>query len=164
MHDSHNISDHINVIFYYHTLTHWGQGMHICVGKLTIIGSDNVLSLGLAQTIIQNNARILLIVPLGTNFREILIRIQTFSFKKMSSVKWRPFCLGLCDCDAHCSVVCWLLVNMHMEIIDLLIYINQFECSCCQYHDIRKGSTNILYFYLDINKDISWNIRTKFSS
>ena len=41
----------------------------------------------------------LLIGPLGTNFSEILIGIQTFSFKKthlkMSSAKWRPFCLGL---------------------------------------------------------------------
>ena len=42
---------------------------------------------------------ILLIGPLGTNFNEILIGIQTFSFRKMhlkmSSAKWRPFCLGL---------------------------------------------------------------------
>ena len=30
-----------------------------------------------------DNARILLIGPLGTNFREILIRIQTLSFEKM---------------------------------------------------------------------------------
>ena len=37
----------------------------------------------------------LLIGPLGTNFSEILIGIQTFSFMKMhlkmSSAKWRPF-------------------------------------------------------------------------
>ena len=37
--------------------------------------------------------------PLGTNFSEILIGIQTFSFTKMYlqklSAKWRPFCLGL---------------------------------------------------------------------
>ena len=37
--------------------------------------------------------------PLGTNFNEILIEILTFWFKKMhlkmSSAKWRPFCLGL---------------------------------------------------------------------
>ena len=36
---------------------------------------------------------------LTTNFSEILIGIQTFSFKKMhikmASAKWRPFCLGL---------------------------------------------------------------------
>ena len=37
--------------------------------------------------------------PLETNFSEILIEIYVFSFKKMhlkmSSGKWRPFCLGL---------------------------------------------------------------------
>ena len=80
-------------------LTHWGRVTHICVGKLTIIGSDNGLSPGRRQAIIWTNAGILLIGPLGTNFSEILIEILTFSFKKMrlkvSSAKWRLFCLGL---------------------------------------------------------------------
>ena len=75
-------------------LTHWGR-----VSELTIIGSDNGLSPGRRQAIIWNNAGLLLIGPLGTNFSEISIGIQTFSFKKMhlnmSSAKWRPFCLGL---------------------------------------------------------------------
>ena len=59
--------------------------MHICVNKLTVIGSDNGLSPG--------NAEILLIRPLETNFSEISIEIHIFSFKKlkiylnMSSVK-----------------------------------------------------------------------------
>ena len=82
----------------YH-LTHWGRVMHICVGNLTIIGSDNDLSPGRLQAIIWTNAGILLIGPLGTNFSEIQIRIETFSYKKMhlkmSSVKWCLFCLGL---------------------------------------------------------------------
>ena len=72
---------------------------HICVGNLTIISSDNGLSPGRRQAIIWTNDEILLIGPLETNFSEILIEIQTFSFKKMhlkiSSAKWRPFCLGL---------------------------------------------------------------------
>ena len=72
---------------------------HICVGKLTIIGSDNGLSPGRCQAIIRNNAGILLIGILGTNFSEISIEILTFSFKKMrlkvSSAKPWPFCLGL---------------------------------------------------------------------
>ena len=41
----------------------------------------------------------LAIRPKGTYFTEILFKIQKFSFKdmhtKMSSAKWRPFCLGL---------------------------------------------------------------------
>ena len=78
----------------YH-LTHWGRVTHICVGKLTSIASDNGLSPGRRQAIIWNIAGIVLIGPLGTNFSEILIEIQTFSFKKMhlkmSSARWRPF-------------------------------------------------------------------------
>ena len=73
--------------------------MHICVGKLTIIGSDNGLSPGRRQAIIGNNAGILLIGSVGINFSEIPIVIHTFSFRKMhlnmSSAKLRPFCLGL---------------------------------------------------------------------
>ena len=80
-------------------LSHWGRVTHICVGNLTIIGPDNGLSPGRRQAIIWTNVGILLIGPWGTNFSDILIRIHTFSWKKihlkMSSAKWRPFCLGL---------------------------------------------------------------------
>ena len=72
---------------------------HICVSELTIIGSDNVLPPGRRQAIIWTNAGILLIPPPGTNLNEILNKIHIISFKKihlkMSSGKWRPFCLGL---------------------------------------------------------------------
>ena len=72
---------------------------HICVSKLKITGSDNGLSPGWCQAIIWTNAGILLIQTWGTNFSEILSEIHAFSFKKMhlkmSSAKWRPFCLGL---------------------------------------------------------------------
>ena len=76
-------------------LTHWGQVTDICVSKLSIIGSDNGLSPGRCQANIWTNVGILLIQTLGTNFSEILSKIQAFSFKEMSSAKWRPFCLGL---------------------------------------------------------------------
>ena len=73
--------------------------MHICVGNLAIIGSVNGLSPGRRQAIIWTNAGILLIGPIATNFSEILIKIITFSFKKMrskvSSGKRRPSCLYL---------------------------------------------------------------------
>ena len=65
--------------------------MHICVSKLAIVGRR--------QALIWPNAGKFIIDPLGTKFSEILIEIHTFSFKKMnlkmSSGKWRPFCLGL---------------------------------------------------------------------
>ena len=59
---------------------------HICVGELTIIGSDNGVSPGRRQAIIWINAGILLIGPLGTNVNEMHLKI--------SSTKWRPLCLG----------------------------------------------------------------------
>ena len=77
-------------------LTHWSRVIHICVSKLTIIGSDNGLSPYRRQAIFWTNDGLLLIVPLGTNFSEILCEIHTSSFKKMrlkvSSDKWLPFC------------------------------------------------------------------------
>ena len=82
-----------------HPLTHWGRVTHICVGKLTNFGSDNALSPGRRQAIIWTNADILILGPFGTNFSEFLIVIHRFSFNKMhmkmSSAKWRPFCLCL---------------------------------------------------------------------
>ena len=59
-------------------LTHWGRVMHICVGKLTNIDSDNGLLPKRRQAIILTNVGILLIGPQGTNFSEIVIEIQTF--------------------------------------------------------------------------------------
>ena len=100
-------------------LTHWGRVTHICVSKLTIIGSNNGLSPGRRQAIIWTNAGILLIGPSGTNFNEILIEILTFSFKKMrlkvSSAKRRPFCLGLNELIT-CRIVLilrWAHLNVH---------------------------------------------------
>ena len=65
-------------------LTHWGWVTHICVSDPTSIGSDNGLSPGRHQAIIWANAGIFLIGPLGRNFSEILIEIQTLSLKKIS--------------------------------------------------------------------------------
>ena len=72
---------------------------HICINKLTTIGSDNGMSPCRYQAIIWTDTEILLIGPLGTNFSEILIEIHTFSYTKMHfkmlPEKWQPFCLGL---------------------------------------------------------------------
>ena len=69
------------------SLTHPGRVMHIA----------NDLSPDRHKVIIWNNAGILLIQTLGTNFSEL--KIHTYPFKKMyletSSVKWRSICLGL---------------------------------------------------------------------
>ena len=72
---------------------------HICVSKLTIIGSDNDMSPGRHQAIICTNDGILFIGAVGTTFIEIWIKIHAFSFTKIhlkiSSGKWRSFILDL---------------------------------------------------------------------
>ena len=94
-------------------LTHCGWGMHICVGNLTIIGSDNGLVSGRRQAIIWTNAGIFFIGPLRINFSEILIKSITFSLKKMcfnllSAKRW-PFCLdGLTHkCESDTCMTGW---------------------------------------------------------
>ena len=103
-------------------LTHWGRETHICVSEHANIGSDNGLSPYRRQAIIWTNAGILLIEPVGTNFNEILIEIHTFSFKRMhfkvSSGKWRPFCLGL-------NVLIWMspiTIALHHALVTCLYY------------------------------------------
>ena len=106
-------------------LTHWGRVTHICVGKITIIVSDNGLSPGRRQAIIRTNAGLLLIGPLGTNFSEILIAILTFSCKKMrlkvSSAKRRTFCLGL-NVLTRCGLV------MHICVSGLANGLSSVQC------------------------------------
>ena len=93
-----------------YSLTHWGRVTHICVSKLTIIGSDNGLSPDRRQAIIWTNAGLLLIEPLGTNFSEILIEIPTFSFKKMrvvcetAAILSRPQCVKWLYTTLSCPV------------------------------------------------------------
>ena len=110
-----------------YALTRWGRVTYICVGKLIIICSDNGLSPGRHQAIIWTNFGTRLMGPSGTNFSEILIKIHTFSFTqmhlKMSSAKWRLFCLGLNELSwdlvqvivyppvPHYSTLCWLVSN-----------------------------------------------------
>ena len=78
--------------------THWGRMTHICVCKLTIIGSDNDLSPLRCQAIIWTGAGKLIIRTLETDVSEVLSEIHTFwliNVLEMSSAKWRKFCLGI---------------------------------------------------------------------
>ena len=71
--------------------------IYASVNRVSIC-SNNGLSPIRRQAIILTNAGLLSIEPLGTNFIEIWIKIQIFSFTKVhlkiSSAKWRPFCPG----------------------------------------------------------------------
>ena len=109
-------------------LTHWGRVTHICVSELTIIGSDNGLPPGRCQAIIWTIAGILLIRTLVTNFSEAFSEVHTFSFRKMhlkmSSAKWRPFCLGL-----HVPVSCGSTPAVRLRIIhDDVMAWEHFSC------------------------------------
>ena len=112
---------------------------HICVSKLTIIGSDNGLAPSRRQAIISTNAGILLIRPSGTNFSEILIEIMTFSFKKMnlklSSAKCRPFCRGLNVLTRY-----KLQTSMPFTIIDHVL-----DCVTCGIGTIPRESSQVAY-------------------
>ena len=57
--------------------------MHVCIGKLTIIGSDNGLTPGQRQAIIRTNAGFIVNSNLRKKLQWNLSEIQTFSFKKM---------------------------------------------------------------------------------
>ena len=64
---------------------------HICVSKLNIIDSDNGLSPRRRQAIILNNAAVLLIGRLGTNFSQMLIEIYIFFIQEnaFENVAWK---------------------------------------------------------------------------
>ena len=68
---------------------------HISAVNRDSIGSNNGLLPIRRQAIIRTSAGLLPIGPLGTNFNEISIKIQTFLFMnihlKISSATWRPF-------------------------------------------------------------------------
>ena len=155
-------------------LTQWGRVTHICVGNLTITGSDNGLSPGRRQAITWTNVGILLIGPLGTNFSGILIGIQTFSFKKLhlktSSAKWRLFCLGLNElimdswlgnCTSRHAPTRKLLANFkflrRIEIINNQpCIVREFFCSQNMNNDYlpmpNHTHTNIyIYIYIDMH-------------
>ena len=92
-------------------LSHWGRVTHICVGKLTIIGSDNGLSPGRRQAIIWTNAGILLIWPLETKFSEFFYRNSSIFIQEnalenvvcqMASILSRPQCANDTWNTCHC--------------------------------------------------------------
>ena len=77
-------------------LTHWGRVTHICVSKLTVIGSDNGLSPERRRANIWTNAGILLFGTLGTHFSEILNAFENIVCET-AAILSRPQCVkGTC--------------------------------------------------------------------
>ena len=87
-----------------------------------------------------DNAKILLIGPLGTYFSEILNEIDKYAFKKMhlnlSSAKWQTSCLGLNVLNCHNIIIAiGLLMNVlltywgrdKMDTISQITFSNAFS-------------------------------------
>ena len=144
-------------IFLVGFLTHWGRVTHICVGNLTIIGQDNGLSPGRRQAIIWTNAGILFIGPWETNFSEILIGIHTFSIKKMplkmSSAKWRPFCLGL-------NV---LIILSSFANTNILLGFNDFRKCWQNVPECHQDSLWCCIKLVNINLNLNSNVKISFT-
>ena len=120
-------------------LTHWGRVTHICVSKLTIIGSDNGLSPDRRQAIIWTNAGILLIEPLGTNFSEILIEILTFSFKK------KAFESVVCETAAILSRPQWVKRAMDNKRYGINIFKEKHSRYIISRNQILEGFKTFCY-------------------
>ena len=95
------------------------------------IGSDNGLSPIQPQAIIYTYVGSLSIGPLGTNFNEIVIKIQNFSFMKMhlkiSSAIRRPFCPGR---DDLIDVIYLPGCSMKKVFLSFVWKIVEGKCAC----------------------------------
>ena len=105
---------------------------HICIW--VSIGSDNGLSSARHQAITWTNAHILSIGPLGTNFREICIKIKNFLFKEMHlktlSAKCQPFCPGRDELINAKLCHGLLLVSLWCVEYNVISYILSYLFSC----------------------------------
>ena len=85
----------VKSIYFSLELTHWDRVTHICVSKITIIGSYNGLSPGRHQAIIWTSVGILLIGPSKTKLHpNLYIFIQENGVWKMVAILSRPQCVN----------------------------------------------------------------------
>ena len=132
-------------------LTHWGQVTHICISKLTVIGSDNGLSPGRRQAIIWTNVGILLIRTSGTNFNEIHMFLFIKMHLKMLSGKWQPFCLGFSELKSNSNRLPHVISH-----IDMLSHIARLRRIFFWFMMVQKWLSSIMIFstYLHIPPSI----------
>ena len=146
-----------------------GRVTHICVSSLTIIGSGNGLSTDRRQAMIWTNAGILIIRTLRIHFSEIFIKIHTFSFKKMhlkmSSVKWRPFCLGL-NVLSNSSLLSHQSNQMstleYVFLISVLAGVHRFASTVAK-RPLKLGDWNCspdFLFICGLLNELQWNTFT----
>ena len=143
-------------------LTHWGRVTHICVNKLTIIGSDNGLSPGRRQAIIWTNAGILLIDTLGNKLqwnlnRNLNIFIQENAFEnvvwKMAAILSRPQCVKHVNdrqWKTGRSTGSYMNRYILIEHISILCnYVYRYVCICVDMH-ARASAHMYIYVWVCI--------------
>ena len=113
-------------------LTHWGRVMHICIGNLTTIVSDNGSSLGRRQAIIWRN-------KLHWNLKRCsYICIQENAFENvvwaMAIILSRPQCVKVhftnCNCDPQAVRVNIVTANKGYQIRKLWFVMKWFLRDC----------------------------------
>ena len=126
---------------------------HTCVSKLTILGSDNVLSSGWCQAINWPNSGISLIWTLATYFSEILSKIQTFSFRKMHFEM--SLNINVMICPPECSEwkTTWVRVNIFWSCKFFCIFISE-----------NPVNTNITYILSQMPYHILWNWNSSYEN
>ena len=126
-----------------HYLTHWGRVTHICVSKLTTIGSDNGLSPGWSQAIYLNQCWNIvnsnLRNKLQWNFKgDLYSFIQVNAFEnvvwKMAAIFSRPQCvnwLWLSDairCHPSWLILVPIMATRHQAITWTNVHLSVRSC------------------------------------
>ena len=128
-----------------YNLTHWGRMTHICLSKITFIGSDDDFSPGLRQTIIWTHAGILLIEPLGTKFSEILNRNSYIFFQEnafenaVSASMCSPIMPNNQASDTLCVICLWFISPDFSLLLPLLA--QSYDFTVTMIHTCRQEGT-----------------------
>ena len=101
-------------------ITYWGRATHICVGKLTIIDSDNGLSPGRRQAIIWTSAGILLIDRSRYYYSHLVAARGCGSHKPRVRVVWTNM---IKECEVKCTYHWDIVQNKYDNLLMLHIWI-----------------------------------------
>ena len=106
-----------------HFLTPWGWVKHICISKLTIIGSDNGLLPGRHQAIIWTNTGILL------SGKENAFENVIYEMEASSS---RPQCVHLFGCEARifCTKYSMIIIALPLKV-SLIVFVSMNTPQSC---------------------------------
>ena len=142
-------------------LTHWGRVTHICASKLSIIVSDNGLSLGRHQAIIWTNDGMLFIGSLKKLQWNLNRNLYSFTQEdQVENIVWKMAALSRPQC------VYWQDTHIHPFAINWWISL-QIECRLCQVFMLQlltslcvTGTLMISYNYVQFSTHIYGYVKT----